>query len=96
MKLDEKCSKSSKMDKTRPMKPCRQVPYSNRMPPLNAPKWALSKKPEEVGSLKLMNLVWQIAAMMMALIIPAFLMISTIIITVTMMMVFNAVGIERN
>ena len=50
MKLDEKCSKSSKMDKTRPMKPCRQGPYSDRMPPLNAPKWALSNKLEEVGS----------------------------------------------
>ena len=49
MKLDEKYSKSSKTDKTRPTKPRRQGPYSDRMPPLNAPKWALSKEPEEEG-----------------------------------------------
>ena len=49
MKLDEKYSKSSKTDKTRPMKPRRQGPYSDRMPPPNAPKWALSKEPEEEG-----------------------------------------------
>ena len=48
MKLDEKYSKSSKTDKTRPMKPRRQGLCSERMPPLNAPQWALSK--ESAGS----------------------------------------------
>lgn len=50
MKLDDKYSKSSKTDKARPMKPRRQGPYSDRMPPLNAPKWALSREFDEVGS----------------------------------------------
>jgi len=41
-KLDEKYSRASNTKKARPMKPCRQGPYNGRMPPLNAPKWALS------------------------------------------------------
>ena len=31
------------------MKPHRQGPYSDRMPPQNAPKWASSKESEEEG-----------------------------------------------
>ena len=49
-KLDEKYHKSSKTDKARPTKPRRSGPYSDRMPPLNAPKWALSEEFEEAGS----------------------------------------------
>ena len=49
-KLDEKYHKSSKTDKARPTKPRRPGPCSDRMPPLNAPKWALSEEAEESGS----------------------------------------------
>ena len=44
-KLDEKYYKSSKTEKARPAKPRRPGPYSDRMPPVNAPKWALCGQP---------------------------------------------------
>ena len=44
-KLDEKYYKSSRTEKARPAKPRRPGPYSDRMPPLNAPKWAISGQP---------------------------------------------------
>ena len=41
-KLDKKYVRSSKSEKSRPLKPRRPGPHSERKPPTNAPKWAIA------------------------------------------------------
>ena len=40
-KLDKKYVKGSTSEKSRPLKPRKLGPYSERKPPANAPKWAI-------------------------------------------------------